>query len=132
VDASRTFQVGYIWGWPDPALHRFRSLGDLYKDLRILHLRASGSNLMGAGKRHNKRHKKFVATVLNLPSNLESPLFCNVFRHALTQGRLHSPEICPPLPSCSCPSHDDDGNARLRFFGRRTFLALLIFSGRWL
>jgi hypothetical protein len=28
--------------------------------------------------------------------------------------------------------HGDDGNARLRFFSRRIFLVLLIFSGRWL
>ena len=48
---------------------------------------------MGAGKRHNKRYKNFDATVLNLPSSLESPLFYNAFRHALTQGRLQSPEV---------------------------------------
>jgi hypothetical protein len=29
------------------------------------------------------------------------------------------------------PSHGDDGNALLRFFSRRIFLVLLIFSARY-
>jgi hypothetical protein len=74
-----------------------------------------------------------VVYCLSPPLSMLLPWFNNLhgvlpLRTAMRFLPLLLPLHLPPPPSCSCPSHGDNGNARLRFYSRRIFLIILIFS----